>query len=110
MILQRGGNSSPVPCSQHDQYRAGSEPVAEVHRIGDEVKVITELPGATREALHLTVDGNVLLIDADAGTRQYHTMATLPHVDPGSMQTLFKNGVLEVTFGILNCSSEDELR
>jgi HSP20 family molecular chaperone IbpA len=28
---------------------------------------------------------------------QYHTHADLPPVDSGSMQTSFKNGVLEVT-------------
>jgi len=82
----------------------------EIHRIGDDVKVITELPGATLESLHLTIDGNELFIDADAGTRQYHMTATLPPVDPDSMQVSLKNGVLEVTFGILEGSSEDERR
>jgi HSP20 family molecular chaperone IbpA len=72
----------------------------EIHRIGDEVKVITELPGITRESLHLTIAGNELFIDADAGTRKYHTTVTLPLVDPDPMQVLLKNGVLEVTFGI----------
>ena len=108
MVIQRSGESSPVPCSQHEQLRAGSEPAVEVHRINDEVKVIAELPGITRESLHLTIDGNKLLIDADAGTRQYHTTTTLPPVDPDSMQVSFRNGVLEVTFGILAGTSEDK--
>jgi HSP20 family molecular chaperone IbpA len=110
MVIQRGGESSPVSCSQPGQLRAGSKSVVEVHRIGDEVKVITELPGITRESLHLTIDGNKLSLDADAGTRQYHTTATLPPVDPDSMQVSLKNGVLEVTFGILATTSEDEGR
>jgi HSP20 family molecular chaperone IbpA len=101
MVIQLGGESSPIPYSQPDQLRAGSEPGVEVHQIDDEVKVITELPGITPDSLHLTIDGNELLIDADAGTRQYHTTATLPPVDPDSMQVSLKNGVLEVTFKIL---------
>jgi HSP20 family molecular chaperone IbpA len=60
--------------------------------------VITELPGITREELNLTIKGIELFIDADAGTLQYHTSATLPPVDPDSMQVSIKNGVLEVTF------------
>jgi HSP20 family molecular chaperone IbpA len=110
MVIQGGGESSPVPCSQPGQLRAGSEPVVEVHRIDDEVKVITELPGITRESLYLTIDGNKLSLDADAGTRQFHTTAALPPVDPDSMQVSLKNGVLEVTFGILAGTSEDEER
>jgi HSP20 family molecular chaperone IbpA len=110
MVISRGGESSPIPCSPHDQLRSGSEPGVEVHRIDDEVKVITELPGITRESLHLTIDRNELIIDADAGTRQYHTTATLPPVNPDSVQVSLKNGVLEVTFGILDGSSEDEQR
>lgn len=60
MVIQRGGESSPIPYSQPDQLRAGSEPGVEVHRIDDEVKVITELPGITPDSLHLTIDGNEL--------------------------------------------------
>ena len=107
VFMSSGGENVSKPYPQHDQLRAHSEPVVEIHRIGDDVKVITELPGATLESLHLTIDGNELFIDADAGTRQYHTTATLPPVDPDSMQVSLKNRVLEVTFGILEGSSED---
>jgi HSP20 family molecular chaperone IbpA len=81
--------------------RSGSEPIPEVHLIEDEVMVIAELPGATRETVKLSVMGNELVIDADGGVRQYHTTAALPLVDPGSMQTSIKNGVLEVKFRTL---------
>ncbi len=81
--------------------RSGSEPLTEVHRIEDEVMVIAELPGATKETVRLSVMGNELVIDAEGGVRQYHTTAALPPVDPGSMQTSIKNGVLEVKFRVL---------
>ena len=78
--------------------RCTREPLAEVHHIGNEVKVITELPGITEEALRLDVKGNMLIIDAGDADHSYLTSATLPPVDTGSMQKTLKNGVLEVTF------------
>ena len=86
----------------HDELLSGSEPEVEVHRIDDEVKVITELPGVTRDTLHLTVKGNKLFIDADTGTLQYHTSAILPLVETEPSQVSLKNGVLEVTFAVLS--------
>ncbi len=77
-----------------------SDPIPEVHRIEDEVMVIAELPGATRESVHLTLKGNLLIIDADGAGRRYITTAAIPLVDSGSMQTSIKNGVLEVKFRI----------
>jgi len=78
--------------------RAAREPVAEVHQIGDETKVITELPGATDDSIRLDVQGRTLVIDAGEAENHYHTTAELPAVDAASMQRSFKNGVLEVTF------------
>jgi HSP20 family molecular chaperone IbpA len=78
--------------------RLTGEPVAEVHRIGNEVKVITELPGITGDALRLGVKGNLLVIDAGDADHSCRTSAALPPVDTGSMKTSLKNGVLEVTF------------
>jgi len=78
--------------------RVTHEPVAEVHRIGDETKVVTELPGTTDEMIRLDVKGNMLIIDAGDAENHYHTTADLPPVDVASMQKSFRNGVLEVTF------------
>ena len=99
-ILEREGDSSIEPGLPHEEVQAGYEPGVEVHRIDDEVKVITELPGVTRDTLFLTVKGNKLFIDADTGTLQYHTSAILPPVDTEPVQVSLKNGVLEVTFAV----------
>ena len=85
------GDDAPVS-------RLTSETVVEVHRIGNEVKVITDLPGITEEALRLDVKGNTLVIDAGDAEHHYHSSAGLPPVDPASMKKTLKNGVLEVTF------------
>jgi HSP20 family molecular chaperone IbpA len=99
-IPERYGESSMDPGLPYDELQAGSGPVVEVHRIDDEVKVITELPGVTRDTLHLTMKGNKLFIDADTGTMQYHTSATLPPVETEPLQVSLKNGVLEITFAV----------
>jgi len=80
---------------------SASEPMAEVHRIGNEVKVIAALPGITEEALRLDVKGSTLIIDAGDADHAYRTSAVLPPVDTGSMQVTLKNGVLEVSFACL---------
>jgi HSP20 family protein len=90
----RGGTQEiPAPLS-----RTTREPVAEVHRIGDETRVVTKLPGVTGEMIRLDLNGNTLVIDAGEAENHYRTTAALPPVDVASMQRSFKNGVLEVSF------------
>lgn len=89
------------------QSRVTGEPVAEVHRIGNEVRVITELPGISEDTLRLDVKENTLIIDAGDADHCYRTSAALPPVDTASMQKTLKNGVLEVTFTSLPGPSEN---
>lgn len=81
--------------------RAAAGPVAEVHRIGNEVKVIVELPGASAESVALDVKEGRLVIDAEGCMNPFHTIADLPPVNAASMHSTFRNGVLEVTFEAL---------
>lgn len=101
IIIDSGDPHYPVQDSPSTPSRTTTSPFAEVHRIDDEVKVITELPGAAKDSIRLDVQGSVLSIDADGVTSPYHTTADLPPVDAGSMQSTFRNGVLEVTFRAL---------
>jgi HSP20 family molecular chaperone IbpA len=81
--------------------RISHVPVAEVHRIDDEVKVIAELPGAPADSIRLDLKGQRLTIEAGGPDMPYHSTADLPPVDRSSMQQSFRNGVLEVTFKTL---------
>jgi len=101
IIIDSGDLHIPVQDNSEIPSRTATSPVAEVHRIDDEVKVITELPGAAKDSIRLDVQGSVLSIDADGVTSPYHTTADLPPVDTGSMQSTFRNSVLEVTFRAL---------
>ncbi len=86
---------------------AEPEPKPEVHRIDNEIRVIAGLPCATRESVRLTLERNELIIDADGSSRHYYMVTALPTVEPGSMQSTIKNGVLEVRFSIPAVSAED---
>ena len=101
MVIQ-GGNLSPeFPDSLAYQSRDSDEPVAEVHRIGDDVKVVVEMPRVSEEGLNIRLDGEELIIDAAGSIRTYHTHADVPPVDPKSLQHSLRNGVLEVTVRVL---------
>ncbi|MEI7857119.1 MAG: hypothetical protein WCH85_06405 [Methanomicrobiales archaeon] len=87
-----GEYADPIPS------HSVSEPIPEVHQIENEVIVVVELPGVTRESVHLAVVRDRLIVDADGGDCQYHTEAVIPPVDPDTLQISMKNGVLEVKF------------
>jgi HSP20 family protein len=90
--------SMQEPADENAPALISSEPTAEVHHIGNEVKVIADLPGITEDALRLDLKGSTLVIDAGDADHHYRTSAELPPVDTGSMRMTLKNGVLEVTF------------
>ena len=101
-IVIHGGEGHPVaPEEPALPLRGDSAPVAEVHRIDNEVKVIVELPGAPAESVTLAVEDGKLVIDAEGCMSHYHTTADLPPVNADSIQSSFRNGVLEVTFAAL---------
>lgn len=108
IIIHGGGMPQNSPDGSTMQARNPGEPVPEVHQIGDEVKVIVELPGVTDESLKLDMQGDRLIIDAGDADRHYHTSAMLPPVNAAPYQKSLKNGVLEITFTIPKGSPEKE--
>ena len=101
IVIDNGNGQGDVAEFQPALPRSAGEPVAEVHHIGDETMVITELPGITEESIRLDMKGTTLIIDAGDADNHYHTTAEVPGVDPATMKRSLKNGVLEVTFGNL---------
>jgi HSP20 family protein len=84
------------------------EPAPEIHRIGEDVKVVVEMPGVSEENVNIRLDGQSLTIDAAGCVHTYYTHAEVPPVDPASMQHSLKNGVLEVTIRVLPEKDEKE--
>jgi HSP20 family protein len=104
IMVMDGGEPQGMPGVPDDAALmpcATGEPPVEVHHTGNEVKVITELPGITDDTLRLHVQGNTLVIDAGDADQHYRSSVALPPVDTGSMRKSLRNGVLEVTFTTL---------
>jgi HSP20 family protein len=97
-VLWNDGTQEGTPEIPAPVAKTAREPVAEVHRIGDETRVVVGLPGVTVEEIRLDLNGRTLVIDAGDAEHHYRTVADLPPVDPASMQRSFRNGVLEVSF------------
>ncbi|MDV2482573.1 Hsp20/alpha crystallin family protein [Methanoculleus sp. Wushi-C6] len=71
------------------------EPIAEMYTTDDDVTVAIDLPGVEKETIHLSlINGTLTII---AGTSQL-TSIEVPAVDPDSMRSNYKHGVLEVKF------------
>jgi len=73
------------------------EPIVDVFDEGDKLMVIAELPGIEESDVHLEVKGDILNLSAEAKDRKYSKEVLLPSpVDADSVQSSYKNGILEI--------------
>jgi len=72
------------------------EPV-DVHEYDDEIRVVADIPDATRKEIDVQCDGRVLAIRADRDSRPFLKRVDLPAYVDDRPQVNFNNGVLEVT-------------
>jgi len=87
------GQTSPAP-----ENGGALEPLVEVHEGDEEVLVLGELPGISGDQVRLDLEEGVLRISATDGARSFIGRASLPPVDPDSLSSSCRNGVLEVRF------------
>jgi HSP20 family molecular chaperone IbpA len=74
------------------------EPEVEVQRVGNEVILVTELPGVSPEDVKVMFSGSTVHIKAGDGDLKYHTTADVPPAEKDSVSVSFRHGVLEVTY------------
>lgn len=75
------------------------EPVIDVFDEKDHVTVIAELPGVHEKTIRLDLKGDILLLKAHSGDREYIKEILLPaKIDFASKIIKFRNGILEVKF------------
>ncbi len=73
------------------------EPIVDVFDEGERLVVIAELPGIEETDIHLEVKDDILALTAEAKDRKYSKEVLLPSsVDAESMESLYKNGILEI--------------
>ncbi|ADC64400.1 heat shock protein Hsp20 [Ferroglobus placidus DSM 10642] len=73
------------------------KPLVDVIETDDEVQVIAEMPGVSKEDIEVNASETKLEIKAEGENRRYYEVVDLPaEVDPESAKARYNNGVLEV--------------
>ena len=73
------------------------EPMVDIFDEEDFVLVIAELPGVAESDIHLEVKDDILELTANGKDRKYGKEVLLPSVvDADTMESTYKNGVLEI--------------
>mgnify|MGYP001772525229 CR=1 FL=1 len=74
------------------------EPLVDVIEKGDEVRVVAEVPGVSKDQIKVKVTGKKVIIQAQGEDRKYYKEVELPaEVDEKSAKATYNNGVLQVT-------------
>ena len=74
-----------------------SEPLVDVIEESDHVLVLAEMPGVADEDVHLDLNGDILVLHAEKGSKKYHKEIVLPRsFDSKAMERSCRNGILEV--------------
>lgn len=75
------------------------EPLIDVIKGTEDLKIVAEVPGVSKEDLRLTASENSVTIESVAEQPHYRKTVDLPDpVDPKTAKSTYKNGILEVTF------------
>ena len=73
------------------------EPLVDVIEKGDEIRVVAEVPGVSKDQIKVKVTGKKLIIQAQGEDRKYYKEVELPtEVDEKSAKASYNNGVLQV--------------
>ena len=75
------------------------EPLVDVIKGENELRMVAEVPGVNKEDLRLSADENSLTIESVTGQPRYRKKIELPEaIDPKTAKSTYKNGILEVSF------------
>ena len=74
------------------------EPIVDVFDEKDYIRLIAELPGVSEDKIKIEVTGDILNLTASDTDKKYAKEILLPSkVNPQSLKTTYKNGMLEIT-------------
>lgn len=74
-----------------------SEPLVDVIEESDHVLVLAEMPGVADEDVQLELNGDILTLHAEKGSKKYHKEIVLPHsFVSDAIERSCRNGILEV--------------
>lgn len=74
-----------------------SEPLVDVIQESDHVLVLVEMPGVADEDVQLELNGDILTLHAERGSKKYHKEIVLPRsFESSALERCCRNGILEV--------------
>lgn len=75
----------------------GARPLVDTYETDEEVEVVVELPGVSKEDVELKVGGDSLFVLGESGFQSYEEVVELPaDVVPESAEAEYNNGVIQV--------------
>ncbi len=96
-VIREFGNLEPS--AKGPMLKEEREPLVDTMEEGNDVLVVTELPGVEKNQINLESTDRTLKISVGSPKRRYLKEMELPHlVDPRTAKATYKNGVLEVRF------------
>ena len=91
------GNIRRDASSGRTEVQEVREPMVDVFDEEEHLLVLAELPGTSKEDVHIELEGDVLTIAAERGDKKYRKEVLLPRSVPKEkMQVNCNNGVLEI--------------
>jgi|GEM_PF-2827292 len=84
-------------------------PHTEVITHGHRVMVVAELPGVDEDDIQVSLGDETIRIAAISGRCRYETSARIPPVDQESLESRYRNGVLEVILTLRQAAGPGDL-
>src|SRR6185503_608710 len=100
-VVRKFGNIDAFPSLLRGgmAVKGEREPLVDVIKGDEEIRVVAEVPGVAKEELKVTADENTVTIESLTGEQRYRKRIDLPEtVDPKTAKSTYKNGILEVSF------------
>src|SRR4029079_8115547 len=104
-VREFGNVKSPLSPSGRKSIFTGSmisserEPLADITSTNSEIKVIVEMPGVNKENIKVNPYDNSVEIITTGTDRKYHEVIEIPpEADIETAKSVYKNGILEITF------------
>jgi HSP20 family protein len=95
--VQPFGNVHREPSTGRVEVREQTEPPVDVFEEEDHLLVVAEMPGVGIDDVRWEIEGDVLIISAESGSRHYRREILLPNaVDRADVSLSGKNGVFEL--------------
>jgi HSP20 family protein len=114
-IINEWGTELPErsnPFIQQEYLPEHQDPLyqIDVNKENKTVRIIVEMPGFTKDNIHITGTENNLKLTATNGTRQLDTDIPIKaKVDPNTAKATYKNGVLDITLTLMEIPESDEV-